>query len=426
MILRHLALVFLSLVFFAQPACCSEAVGGLTREHAAIQISSNVSDGKLSLPEIIAVARKNKVRVVILSERDMMKWEYGIWPLAGLLKKTVEDNSLLRYGVKRYLEEIRVLQERNPDMIIIPGVESAPYYYWTGTPWNRNMKIHDWHRHIMAFGFTSASDYEHLPVIGNPRAAGKRFDQYQGDRGIAPYKQYIDYARKAGALTFWTHPEALNSERIGEVTTETGPYSDLLERIDGYTGFFIFYEGYKELGQIGGEWDSMLMDYCAGRRSYPVWAAAGLAADSSADLDSNLRSLRTVLSLRAFTREDVLSALATGAMYAAWGKDAQDFVLDDFSLNENGRAAGMGEELTGSAGPVEVAVAGHLLHGQSRAFQIELIKNGKRVKLFETDGASFAFSFQDQPGAGKAYYRVEIVSAGIHLYTNPVFLREAR
>ena len=170
----------------------------------------------------------------------------------------------------------------------------------------------------------------------------------------------------------------------------------------------------------------MLMDYCAGRRKYPVWAAAGLAADASADLDSNLKSLRTVLFLRSFTREEVLSAMAKGAMYAVWGKDAADFSLDDFSLNEGGRKAGMGAELSSSTGQVEVAVSGHLLHGQGQAFQIKLIKNGKRIKTFDAENASFAFSFQDQAQTGKAYYRLEIISPGIHLYTNPVFLRNGR
>ena len=421
--MRKILFIFCATVLCAMSPCRAEQAGELLQEHAAIQISSKVSDGKLSLTEIIAIARKNKVRVVILGERDLMKWEYGIWPLAGLVKKTVEDNSLLRYGVKRYLEELGDLQEKNPDMLIIPGVESAPYYYWTGSPLERNMKIHDWHRHIMSFGYSSSADYRHLPVIGNPAGAGKRFDQYMGDQGVAPYKQYIGYARKAGALTFWTHPEALNHERLGDVVTETADYSDLLERIDDYTGFFIFYEGYKKVGAARGVWDSILMDYCAGRRRHPVWAAAGLAADASADLDNNLKGLRTVLLLYSFSREAVLEAISRGRMYAEWGKDAADFVLDDFSLNAGARKAISGEELTTSTGAVEVVIRGHLLHGQGRAFRIQLIKNGEVARIFESEGPDFSVSYRDEKTApGKSYYRVELSFPGLHLFTNPVFL----
>ena len=89
---------------------------------AAIQISSTVSDGKYSISEIVKIAKDNGVKVVILTDRDFMRWQYGLWPLRRVAKKTVESNSVFNYGIKRYLKEIEDTQEKNPDMALIGGV----------------------------------------------------------------------------------------------------------------------------------------------------------------------------------------------------------------------------------------------------------------------------------------------------------------
>lgn len=446
------------------------AAGERFQEQVAMQISSTVSDGTYSLAEIITSARKNKVKVVILGERDLMKWEYGVWPLRGLLKKTVEEKSLLKYGAERYLEEMRRLQLENPDMLIIPGVESAPFYYWSGSPFTGDLKINDWHRHLLAFGFKNSRQYENLPVIGNwrglvaPFGVGPvvpfllgilgtvfiirfrkamrtggllvlfasvllilngslvplRYDQYRGDRGIIPYKNYIDYADRHGAVTFWTHPESVYRDRVNSVGVETGDYSDLLLRIDSYTGFFIFHEGYARIGLPGGIWDTILGDYCTGRRARPVWAAAGLAVDAGG-LDAGLKGLRTVVFLDAFTAESVLEAMRRGRMYVARGKDAGDFILDEFSLAGANGKAGMGEEASAKSS-LTVTIKGRLLRGANGPCQIKLIRNGKVVRVIDTGGAEFSeLHRDDELPEGRGYYRAEINAAGAGVITNPVF-----
>ena len=130
---------------------------------AVIQIASTVSDGKYSLEEIVQTARINGIKIVILGERDFMRWEYGLWPLRGLIKKTVKSNSLSAYGVERYFREIEKLQLGNPDMLIIPGVESAPFYYWEGSPFRKNLKVKNWHKHMLIVGLKKIEDYENIP-----------------------------------------------------------------------------------------------------------------------------------------------------------------------------------------------------------------------------------------------------------------------
>lgn len=439
------------------------------QEPVALQVSTAVSDGAYSFDDIIARARAHGVRTVVLGERDLMRWEYGVWPLRALLKKKVEGKSLLAYGVRRYLAELALAQSRNPDMVIIPGVESSPYYYWTGNPFSSTLKINDWHRHIMAFGFSRPEDYENLPVVGNrqgmssgltipmmlfllgacggvilaarkkSRLAGvvmatacillsvndfysyHKFNQYQGDLGVLPYKEYVRYCKARGALTFWTHPEAKNLDTDGGVGIETQKHSALLPRVDDYTGFFIFHEGYDETGASGGIWDSMLEDYCRGRRRLPVWAAGGMAVDKGG-LDLAFEDLRVVCLAEKRGVKEVLDAIAAGRMYVTRGRGSAAFVLDEFSAAAGGAPASMGEELR-DPGAVTVTVAGHLLDGQAKAFQIKLIRSGKIVKTFDATGPVFAVSYRDEtPRRGKGYYRAEILAEGTQTVTNPVFI----
>lgn len=134
---------------------------------AAIQISSTVSDGKYSILEIAEIAKQNNIKIVILTDCDFMRWQYGLWPLQRIIKKTVENNSVSNYGIKRYLKEIEEAQKRYPDLVIIPGVESAPFYYWSGSLFENNLKMHNWHKHILVIGLEEVSDYRNLPSVSN-------------------------------------------------------------------------------------------------------------------------------------------------------------------------------------------------------------------------------------------------------------------
>ncbi|MGE5308552.1 MAG: hypothetical protein ACM3OC_05685 [Deltaproteobacteria bacterium] len=469
--MKNFLIIVVSAIVAVFPAWDQGRCEQLIQEPVAMQISSTVSDGSYSIPDIIAACRKSGVKIIILGERDLMRWEYGLWPLRNLLKRRVEEGSLLSFGVGRYLDTVRELQAANTDMLIIPGVESAPYYYWSGRPLDGTLKINDWHRHILAAGFPQAKDYENIPVAGNRkglaaspgplslapylgillglliacrrtsfkiRGAGaaaaffciliavnnfpfsQKYDQYSGDIGILPYKNYIAYASQHGAVTFWTHPEAVNVERDQNVAIETKEYADILSRIDGYTGFFVFYEGYQKVGVPHGIWDTILTDYCKGRRRSPVWAAGGLAVDKEG-LERNLKDLRTVVLLNRVDRDEVIGSLREGRMYVSRGKDAPGFMLDEFTLSDNGRQAGMGEELKGSSRPT-VRVAGHILDGQERSFQIKLIRLGGETLFFDVQGPSFSITYRDEKAAeGKGYYRAEIDTSALQVVTNPVF-----
>jgi glycosyltransferase involved in cell wall biosynthesis len=136
-------------------------------EPMAMHIATTVSDGSLDLSEIVGLARTKGVKVLVITDRDFMKWEYGLWPLRNLIKKTVESNSVFKYGIDKYLKDIALESSKNNDMVIVPGLESAPFYYWSGFPWAKNLKISDWHKHLLVVGLGKPEDIRSLPVVAN-------------------------------------------------------------------------------------------------------------------------------------------------------------------------------------------------------------------------------------------------------------------
>lgn len=162
---RSFSIAILVAVFVVRPAFA----GDLLRLPAAIQIATKASEGKYSIKHVVSVAKKCGVKVVVITDRDLMKWEYGLWPLRNIIRKKVETTSIFTYGIDRYLSEIEEAQKENPDMIIIAGTESAPYYFWEGHPIHGNLTIRDWHKHILTMGLNKTSDLENLPIAGNKR-----------------------------------------------------------------------------------------------------------------------------------------------------------------------------------------------------------------------------------------------------------------
>ena len=386
------------------------SAGELFQAPAVIQIASTVSDGKYSLEEIVRTARENGVKIIVLGERDFMRWEYGLWPFRGLIKKTVKSNSLSAYGIERYLKEIELLRKENPDMLIIPGVESAPFYFWEGSPWRKNLKIKNWHKHMLIVGLEKKEDYEFIPSLSNPLGLREsfRYDQYHGDLGPKPYQNLIDYVNQRNGLIYWAHPEAGNISSRGDIGIETKGYSADLGRTYGYTGFTVFYDGYEKTARPGLIWDGLLKEYCAGIRTQPVWAIGGLGFDQGGELSAAIKDLRVVLLLSEWSQEAVLTALREGRNYVLLGE--VDLRLEDFSLENK-------------AAPL-IRIKGYAAPDKELPLQIKLIRQGAVIKTFAA-GNIFDIVYEDTSSVKeeKTYYRLEITYPGGMLIANPIFVK---
>jgi hypothetical protein len=248
----------------------------LHRVPAAIHLHTTFSTGAYSPEEVVEIAHEAGVQVAIVTDHDTMRFDYGFplltWLTGRMGGALLERPSILKLGARNYLSRLEELGQNYPDMVIVPGVEAIPFFYWEGSPWGGNLTLRRGNEHILVIGMENPKDIEGLPSVGHrtfpaspivsvlslwPLAFGfagyrlwgirdradrrrrpfripglvclglaglflvhnfpfrfPRFDAYHGDRGIAPFQELIDYADQRGALTFWAHPEQDRDEAI--------------------------------------------------------------------------------------------------------------------------------------------------------------------------------------------------------------------
>ena len=441
------------------------------RLSCVLHLHSTFSGGDRSLDRVVEEARKNHFDVVIPSDHDLMRWEYGLPPLRNLVKKTYEQESVLSFGPHRYLDMLNRAEALYGDILVIPAVESSPFYYWTGSPFDGTLTLNDWHKHLLVVGMEKPEDYRHLPLVSNPHAgvlscalmwpalliitgalvqkrtllavililAGSgllaynypflapRFSQYAGPRGELPYQTLIDYANARGALTFWAHPEAPNWEtpkRIDPVDVVTPNYPASLLATQDYTGFAIFAQGYKEVGAPGKKWDKALLDYCRGERTKPVWAIGEIDYGESS---AAINEVYNILWVKEKTKHAVMESLKAGNFAAVQRGKNWGLTLNEFSISSGKQKAVCGQELSYEK-PVRIALglsaAGAGAANNRHPVTMHLIRNGKVIKMIEAPlPVSLIYEDTSPLPPGKNYYRVVVEERTPHAIAfNPVFV----
>lgn len=133
----------------------------------ALHVHSTISTGSLSLDEIAERARAMGIDAVVLSENLALRYEYGVFPFRGIIRWRIALPSVVEYGIDRYLAAVAAAQARHPDVLLVPGVEVTPHYYWTGSLLDRNLTMHNSQKNLLVVGLTKAEDYAALPIPGN-------------------------------------------------------------------------------------------------------------------------------------------------------------------------------------------------------------------------------------------------------------------
>jgi hypothetical protein len=162
-----LGLILALLVLKAAPL---HAAQPLRQVQAVMHAHTTWSSGNLSMDELVSRARATGVEAVFLSENHLLRFEYGLPPLRHLLRYRVEYPSLLARGTEAFLAAVKVANARQQDVLLVPGTEIIPHYYWTGSLFAGNLVMHDAQKNILAFGLYRPEDYRELPVVGNPGA----------------------------------------------------------------------------------------------------------------------------------------------------------------------------------------------------------------------------------------------------------------
>lgn len=135
-----------------------------------VHLHSRASSGTLSLEELALRAEAQGIGVVILAENFELRFAYGPPSLPELFMVPKSFPSLTRSTVAGYLEEVEALNRRHTEIIFIPGIETVPHYYWSGSLLKNTLTMHDGQKNILIVGLKRPEDYQALPIQGNPGA----------------------------------------------------------------------------------------------------------------------------------------------------------------------------------------------------------------------------------------------------------------
>lgn len=438
-----------------------------------IDLRTTWSDGAHNLEEIIETARSRGFRVLVINDHDRLGVSYGIPPFRNLLRYRKSFPSIMTRGPGEYLADIQRVSAKYPDMIIIAGCETSAFYYWTGSWLKKNLTLNGYDRKLLIVNFNSAEDYGRIPNVGNSlslrytkrllpgiivflvpfligiillrwkgifRTMGlliavfslfamidynpfrsSPFNIYEGDPGIAPCQELIDYVNERGGLCFWNYPEQRSGIRKeGQVFLNTPPYPEVLLQSRDYTGFSAIYGDEITVTEPGKEWDTVLNEYCSGRRARPAWGISTADFHKDGALGIPLGAFPTTLYLKDFSRAGVIEAMRAGRMYCSRGDGHSWPRLEDFHLaGEEGRRACMGETLATAVPPVvRFRVTSD---GRPGPMTLLLIRGGALIGTFEgTPPMEVEYLDRDAPPGARTYYRV--MDRGKALTSNPIFV----
>jgi len=442
-----------------------------------MDLRTTFSDGAHDMDQLVLLAKKKGISVLFINDHDRVAMEYGLPPFRNIIKKKVELNSINSGGADKFIQGINEVRQKYPDMIIVPGSETTPFYYWTGSPLNGSLTANEHEKRLLTVGMESPDDYENLPILHNNlsmnyftgalpqvvlfslsliasvimlrwrgflRVSGiiililsvafiinsnpfrsSPFDPYHGDQKMAPYQLVIDYVSSRGGMTFWNYPETKSGVReMGPIHVSTLPYPYVLSESTGYTGFAALYGDNITLTEPGNIWDTALKEYCMGYRDRPPWGIATADFHQEGQGGDQLGTYQTVFFVKDKKKDAVLKALKNGKMYASQVNYPQVLKLEDFSVSsaDNGTTGISGDEITLKEYPrVKISVSTSV--PSTDKVKIRLIRSGEMIYLFE-EKLPLMIDYMDpyyKPGE-KIYYRMDLHGNGV-IVSNPVFVK---
>ena len=441
-------------------------------------VKTNFSEGCASIKDIGNQSERLGIDAVIFGDYARNSIEFGAKPFERIFKNTTEGASVLERGASGFLSEINDNDRQLKETLLIPGVETIPFYYWSGSNFDKNLTAHNWDKHLLIVGMPTAPEYEQLPLqnsnfslnytdallnqfiilgflfmmsvgavykgyvrvltaplmvllflltLNNHPFQSSPFDSYHGDKGMEPYQNMIDYANSKGAMVFWNHMESSSGIRqYGTTNLETLPYPDDLLKTRNYTGLQVVGDKPIPLADAGQQWDQALLEYIQGQREQPVWGYGGnnyLCEDQNGD---KLGSVRTIFLVREKNRDTLLDAMRKGRMYAVRQIDDNRLSLDEFTVQDQktGLQATLGQELTSTDFPA-IKIKLRSVKGVKKTAQIQIIRNGVLAKQ-ETVSLPYELTWRDVDSKqeGRSYYRVKSsVNSMDHLVSNPIFVK---
>ncbi len=476
---RILLLIVLTLLFLV-PVQQSKAKPNPTAPYTVVtglmDLRSTFSDGAHSIEEIVQLAEARGFNAVFINDHDRISLSYGLPPFRNIVRYKKEYPSIMTNGPDRFLDEIKRVSEKYPNVIIIPGCITSAYYYWTGSWRNKDLTAHEYDRRILVINLNETEDYAHMPNLGNewslkytkkllpglilfliPLIIGfvllkwkgvyrrigliviivsalaivdynpfrsSLFSAYNGDQGIAPYQELIDYVNQRGGLCFWNYPEQKSGIReYGPIFVNTPPYPEVLHQSEDYTGFSAIYGENPTITDPGKEWDRILNEYCQGQRRKPSWGISTADFHEDGGLGLKLGVYPTTFLVKEFSREGIMEAIENGRMYSSRGDGLAWPKLEFFNVYAGAeKKAFMGDTLTTSHFPViKFRVSDDRETKRNKETSIDLIRGGTLLQTFKGK-TPMEIEYTDQTALPneKTFYR--LIDNRKHLTSNPIFV----
>ena len=146
----------------------ARAADGYERLPAIVHVHSDLSSGEFPLEEITDMAERQGLGAVLLTENYLNRVEYSLPPFRALTRVTYEARSV--HGrLDEYFASVARARAARPRVLVLPGVEVMPHYFWSGSPFSLALTLHDTQKNLLVWGL-DRSALAALPVIGN--AAG--------------------------------------------------------------------------------------------------------------------------------------------------------------------------------------------------------------------------------------------------------------
>src|SRR5205814_352187 len=112
-------------------AGAAHAAQSYERLPAIVHVHSDLSSGEFSLEELTDMAERRGLGAVLLSENYLSRVEYSLPPFRALTRVREESRSV--HGrLAEYFARVAQARAARPRVLILPGVEVMPHYFWTG------------------------------------------------------------------------------------------------------------------------------------------------------------------------------------------------------------------------------------------------------------------------------------------------------
>jgi len=140
----------------------------LERVAGVLHVHTDLTTGDLSLDELTRVAEAGGIEAIFLAENYLLRVEYGLPPFRALTRVSREEPSVLgNGGAARFLERVAAARRLRPSLLIVPGVEVMPHYFWTGSPLTFSLTLHNVQKNLLVFGIRDPAALAALSATGN-------------------------------------------------------------------------------------------------------------------------------------------------------------------------------------------------------------------------------------------------------------------